>query len=249
MKDACIIIPARFGSTRFPGKPLVPLVGKPMLHWVIEAAKQSGIERIIVATDDERIRESALQKDVEVFMTDKSIETGTERVAKVASKLDYPYIINLQGDEPLMRGEMIRRLYSALKEGAQIATLARKGIMKEIMSPQSAKVVVNRNREALYFSRAPIPYIRDEKPAEDHYLIHIGIYGFRRETLLEIVSLPESPLEKLEKLEQLKALYYGYKIKVIEVPYLTKPVDLPEDVKEVEKLLRLYERRKDIRKN
>lgn len=225
MEKAVAIIPARFQSSRFPGKPLAYILGKPMIQWVVEGSRKAKlIERVIVATDDERIRITVENMGAEAVMTATGHLSGTERVAEVARGLDASIIINIQGDEPLVTGEMIDALVEVLKDRTiPMATLmARVSDLPLIKERHIVKVVVDKKGYALYFSRAPVPY-----KASDYFLQHIGIYGFQRDFLLGFARLAPSRLERIEELEQLRALENGLKIKMIEISRPTLSVDVP----------------------
>ncbi len=229
MKKIIGIIPARWGSTRFPGKPLTEILGKPMVQHVYERAMESGVfHRVIVATDHLPISEHILGIGGEAMMTSDSHESGTDRIAEVATIIeDAEYIINIQGDEPFVSIEHIKRLADVLKTGTSpIATLAYEVETTENDSNR-VKVVVNGLGNALYFSRASIPY------GSKRQFYHIGMYGFERETLLEIVRLKVSELENIEKLEQLRWMDNGYPIKVEIVDKGAPSVDRPEDIEKV----------------
>lgn len=228
------VIPARYGSTRFPGKPLAPILGKPMILWVVEGAMKSKNSHVIVATDDERICD-AVSPFVECKMTLSNLPSGTDRVAYVARELDFDVIVNLQGDEPLIDGKIIDDLVEALDESVDIVTPVRKVSREEAQKPGAVTVVTDRYGNALYFSRSLIPFYREKR--DEIFLKHIGIYVFWKTSLLKFVSLPPGKLEMIEKLEQLRALENGMKIRVVEVSYKSIPVDYPEDVKMVEQEL------------
>jgi 3-deoxy-manno-octulosonate cytidylyltransferase (CMP-KDO synthetase) len=230
------IIPARYRATRFPGKLLAVILGKPMIQWVYEKATTSKyLERVIIATDDDRIYKAAQQFGADVEMTSPHHNSGTERVAEIAERIQSPIFINIQGDEPLIRGDMIDSLVEALQDESTImATLAfRSEDFSRFKKEGTVKVVVDHTGSALYFSRAPIPF-----NASGYFLNHIGIYGYKRDFLLNLKDLPRSPLETTEKLEQLKVLENGYKIKVIETSHPTLGVDYPEDIARIEEWIK-----------
>jgi len=237
-----IVIPARFGSTRFPGKPLVLLAGKPMIQHVYERAKMAGQSgRVIVATDDERI-----VKAVETFggaarMTRTDHRTGTERVAEVAAHEAGDVFVNVQGDEPLLDPVAVDTAVTALLEepAAAIATVATPiKTPADIMDPNVVKTVLDFDSNGIYFSRAPIPWVRDTgSKIQVRHLKHLGLYVFQRAALLEYPTLPQGELERIEQLEQLRWLENGWKIRVAEVEHDAVSVDVPEDVARVEKLL------------
>jgi len=245
---AVVVIPARYGSTRFPGKVLALLKGKPIIQWVYDAAKSSRLAQdVIVATDDERIFRSIVEIGGKAVMTDPRHASGTDRIAEVARSLKSDIIINVQGDEPLIKGDMIDHTIELLKDPrAFISTLARRiESPEELINPNVVKVVFDSEGFALYFSRSVIPYHRDKWKDLNSLFIedgmevykHIGIYGYRRDSLLMLSSLPQSRLEKIEKLEQLRALENGLKIKVGLTPYNTIGIDTPEDLKMAEELI------------
>jgi len=239
------VIPARYGSTRFPGKPLFPIAGKPLIQHVVErcrAAKR--LSEVIVATDDPRI-EAAVRPFCRVEMTSANHPSGTDRVAEVVGRCDCEAAVNIQGDEPLIDPQVVDMVAEAL-DGYPMSTAAtRIEQLAEFDNPNAVKVVVNAAGRALYFSRRTIPYLRDaasrslaEQLAAFPFLKHLGIYGYRREALMRLVSWPVSPLEQAEKLEQLRALDNGLEIAVVKVKYDSVGVDTPEDVARVEALLR-----------
>ncbi len=233
-----IIIPARYGSTRLPGKPLAILWGKPLIQHVYERAVSSGI-KAYVATDHEEVFKTVEAFGGKAVMTSPEHKCGTERLAEAASILglaEEDIVINLQGDQPLFPPEYFTPLVEPLlKEEAEMSTLATPfKNYQEVENPNRVKVVVNKNGKALYFSRSPIPYIRDESP-EFPYLKHIGVYAYRAGFLKKFVNLPEGRLEKLEKLEQLRALEHGYEIAVRVVEADFPEVDTPEDLEVLEK--------------
>jgi 3-deoxy-manno-octulosonate cytidylyltransferase (CMP-KDO synthetase) len=237
------IIPARHDSSRFPGKPLALIAGKPMIQHVVERCqKAKSLSEIIVATDDTRIWEVA-QGFCRAEMTAANHISGTDRIAEVAQNCRCEAVVNIQGDEPLIDPSMIDAVAGALanEEMSTAATLIEKE--EEWENPNVVKVVVNAAGRALYFSRRTIPYVRDaatgaEQLAAFPFLKHVGIYGYRRQTLLRLVKFPVSPLEKAERLEQLRALENGIAIAVVKVSYDCVGVDVPADVKRVEWLLK-----------
>ncbi|GBD98216.1 3-deoxy-manno-octulosonate cytidylyltransferase [bacterium BMS3Abin07] len=260
------IIPARYGSSRFPGKPLALLNDKPLIQHVCENAMTAArLDRVMVATDDEKIRRAVESFGVEAVITSSDLPSGTDRIAGVANKLDYDIIVNIQGDEPLINGKMIDDVIKIHEDNlAEIGTLMKKiNKMEEIFDPNIVKVVVDNNGFALYFSRAPIPFYRDEFqglkvagcglqvqksvtnnpdsiPGIINVYKHIGIYSYRKDVLLRLTGLPQSRLEKAEKLEQLRALENGVRIRVMETEYETIGVDTPEDLGKVGKWLSTY---------
>jgi 3-deoxy-manno-octulosonate cytidylyltransferase (CMP-KDO synthetase) len=233
------VIPARFASTRLPGKPLLSETGRPLIQHVVEAARGSqSLERVIVATDDARIADAVASFGGEVMMTRSDHPTGTDRVAEVAERIENARIIvNVQGDEPEIAGATIDRLVSLLENDpeAPMATLAtpirEEGVYRD---PSCVKVVCSRRNRALYFSRSPIPCHRDGLPdpvAVDPPVahLHLGLYAYRRDFLLQISSLPRSPLEAAEKLEQLRVLEAGYPIAIGVVHEPSIGIDTPDD--------------------
>ena len=237
-----IVIPARYGSTRLPGKPLVSLAGKPMIQRVFERAKQAKTAgRVIVATDDERIVKAVESFGGEARITRTDHRTGTERIAEVAAHTDGEVFVNVQGDEPLLDPAAIDTAVNSLLEEptAAIATVA--VLIRtpgDIMDPNVVKTVLDFEDNALYFSRAPLPWVRDSA-AKTHvrHLKHLGLYVFQRDALLEYPTLPQGELERIEQLEQLRWLENGWKIRVAEVEHDAVSVDVPEDVARVESLL------------
>ncbi len=239
------IIPARFGSVRFPGKPLHLIAGKPLIQRVVEQCrKASSLADVIVATDDERIAAVA-RAFCRVEMTRADHPSGTDRIAEVAARCVCDAVVNVQGDEPLMDPTVVDAVAAALADAEMSTAAAPLRHAAEYDNPNVVKVVVNAAGRALYFSRRTIPSLRDlaTEPvgvqlAAFPFLKHLGIYGYRRETLARLVQWPPSPLELAEKLEQLRALENGIAIKVCRVEYEATGVDVPEDVARVEALLR-----------
>ena len=239
------LIPARYASTRFPGKPLHLIAGKPLIQHVVEQCRKAkSLKDVIVATDDERIA-SVARQFCRVEMTRANHPSGSDRIAEVTARCDCDAVVNIQGDEPLIDPAVIDAVAGALagNEMSTAATLIKNP--EEYDNPNVVKVVVNAAGRALYFSRRTIPYLRDaasrpvaEQLAAFPFLKHLGIYGFRRETLLRLVKFPVSSLELAEKLEQLRALDHGIAIAVVTVDYDSVGVDTPEDVARVEKLLK-----------
>ena len=236
MTRAAAVIPARFQSTRFPGKPLALILGKPMLRWVYEGVRKSrSVDRVLIATDDHRIRDAAAGFGAEVVMTSPDHACGTDRVAEVAEKLPHSMILNVQGDEPLITGGEIDRLVEVLQDPSipMVSIMAKVHDVGLIRDPHLVKVVVDLDGYALYFSRSPLPYLSD-----DFFYLHSGIYGFQRDFLLQFARMPVSRLERLEKLEQLRVLENGRSIKMIEAAYPALRVDTPQDIIRVEELLK-----------
>lgn len=241
------IIPARYASTRFPGKPLADIGGKPMIQRVYEQVKDV-LDAAYVATDDERIFNAVKAFGGEVLMTSTSHRSGTDRCAEAMTKVKdrFDVVINIQGDEPFIQPSQIETLKSCFltdgkDNGTQLATLCRVFRKEEgleaLSNPNSPKVIVNEKDEAVYFSRSVIPYLRNVPKEEwlekHHFFKHIGIYAYRKEILSEISRLPQSPLEKAESLEQLRWLENGYRIKVARTEVENLAVDTPEDLQRI----------------
>jgi 3-deoxy-manno-octulosonate cytidylyltransferase (CMP-KDO synthetase) len=242
MSQVVAIIPARWASTRFPGKPLVMLRGKPLVQHVWErACRAKLVDRVIVATDDMRIAEAAFNFGAEVALTSPKHTTGTDRLAEVAAKLKTARIIlNVQGDEPNIPPATIDRLARALLDDSRLGMVTAANPVTDpadIHNPNVVKVVTDRTGRALYFSRSVIPHDRDGRGGVK-YLRHQGIYGYRRKVLLDFVKWKPTPLEQAEKLEQLRALENGVSIGVITVRRASVGVDAPEDLARAEKALR-----------
>lgn len=233
------IIPARYESSRFPGKPLIDLKGKTMIKRVYEGAKKSiKLSQVIVATDDQRIYDHVKSFGGEVIMTLESHTNGTDRCAEVASQIDCDVVINIQGDEPLVDYRQLDQLCNAFKDSdVSIATLGIKGVTEEERhNSNRIKIVLDENSNALYFSRSPIPNTANEKVEiieNFPFYRHIGLYAYRSETLAELTKLAPTQLEKIESLEQLRWLYYSYKVRVVETDIETPNIDAPEDLEKV----------------
>src|ERR1041385_5891793 len=239
------IIPAPDASTRFPGKPLALIAGKPLIQRVVDQCRKAKLlSEVIVATDDARIADAA-EKFCRVEMTRADHPSGSDRIAEVAARCECDAVVNIQGDEPMIDPAVIDAVAGALGQSEMsTAATAIRGA-DEYDNPNVVKVVVNTAGRALYFSRRTIPYLREaasrsvsEQLAAFPFLKHLGIYGYRRETLLRVVKFPVSPLENAEKLEQLRALENGITIAVVKVDYDSVGVDAPEDVQRVERILR-----------
>jgi 3-deoxy-manno-octulosonate cytidylyltransferase (CMP-KDO synthetase) len=238
------MVPARYASSRFPGKPLALVAGKPLIQHVVERCRQSkALSEVIVATDDSRIRNVA-QEFCRVEMTSPAHPSGSDRIAEVAERCACDAMVNIQGDEPLIDPGVVDAVAGALAHEEMSTAATPIQSAGEYDNPNVVKVVVNAAGRALYFSRRTIPYLRDaasssvsEQLAAFPFLKHLGIYGYRRETLLRLVRLPVSELERAEKLEQLRALENGIPIAVVRVDYDSVGVDVPGDVARVEKLL------------
>jgi 3-deoxy-manno-octulosonate cytidylyltransferase (CMP-KDO synthetase) len=238
------VIPARYASSRFPGKPLIDLKGKTMIQRVYEGAiRSSRISEVIVATDDQRIYDEVISFGGRVMMTDDAHPSGTDRCAQVANTVGFvDVVINIQGDEPLVDYRQLDQLIDSFNDpNTQIATLGNRSItMEDIDNPNRIKIVVDHTNSALYFSRSPIPNFHHSKgdPLENYpYMRHIGLYAYKADVLQEITSLAPTQLERIESLEQLRWLYYGYKIKVVETDIETPNIDVPSDVEKVLSLL------------
>jgi 3-deoxy-manno-octulosonate cytidylyltransferase (CMP-KDO synthetase) len=245
------IIPARYGSMRFPGKPLAHIGGKPMIQHVYESTSRAkGLDRILVATDDLRISEAVEKFGGEVVLTSKDHASGTDRLAEVAKKIKAEWVVNVQGDLPFVRSETIgRTLRSLHQERSILMGTARTPIyhQEEWLNPNVVKVVADTKGFALYFSRAPIPHIREQTGNAHHRLQpmnriwgyrHVGVYVYRRDFLLKFSRLRPTPLEQSEGLEQLRALDHGYRIRVTDVDETSVEVDTPEDLQKAEDYLK-----------
>ena len=249
MSRTAIIIPARWGSTRFPGKPLHLLAGKPLIEHVWECCgKVRAADRVIVATDDMRIAEAAFGFGAEVAVTSSRHPTGTDRIAAVAKKLaGFSIIVNVQGDEPFLDPRLIDRLIATLETDrkADMATAACPLDPADLDNPNCVKVVADLKGNALYFSRSPVPADRDGNVRPARFR-HLGIYAYRRKFLLDFVKWKQTPLEKSEKLEQLRALEHGAGIRVLTTRTTGPGVDTPEDAALAEKVLEARRPRSDI---
>jgi 3-deoxy-manno-octulosonate cytidylyltransferase (CMP-KDO synthetase) len=247
MKKVAIVIPARWASTRFPGKPLHHIAGKPLLQLVWERCKKvRGADAVIVATDDMRIAEAAFDFGADVAVTSPKHPCGTDRIAEVAQNLpSFDIILNVQGDEPFIDPLLAQKLIDVLlsDKSLSMSTAACPLAGDELANPNCVKVVTDLSGNALYFSRSPIPCDRD---ADTHpaRLRHLGIYGYRRKFLLEFVTWKQTPLEKSEKLEQLRALEHGAKIRVVKTKPAGPGVDTPADARAAERLLTQKKRSK-----
>lgn len=229
------VIPARYGSTRFPGKPLADILGKPMIQYVWEKASQTKtLEKVIIATDDKRILKKAKEFGAEGVLTSPLLSSGTERVAEAVKDLDVDIVANIQGDEPLIKSQAIDEAIKPLIDDPKIliSTLACKIIREEdIDNSNIVKVVFDKDNFALYFSRSPIPHseLRTPNPELRIYK-HLGLYVYRKSFLLQLAEMEPTPLEKIERLEQLRVLENDYRIKVVETEYDSLGVDTPEDL-------------------
>jgi 3-deoxy-manno-octulosonate cytidylyltransferase (CMP-KDO synthetase) len=237
------VIPARYASTRFPGKALVSIAGKPMIQHVVERVRQAQrVSRVMVATDEGRIKSAVESFGGEAILTRHDHRSGTDRVAEVAAHVPAEIYVNVQGDEPLIDPGTVDALIAAIQEDESVQTAtacAEIAQQNDIMDPNIVKVVRNFDGDALYFSRAPVPWVRDsgESVTARHWK-HLGLYAYRRDTLLDFPTLPPGDLERIEELEQLRWLENGMAIRVVETSYDAISVDVPADVERVEKLIR-----------
>lgn len=232
------IIPARWGSTRFPGKPLHLIAGKPLLKHVWERSQRAKhLDAVIIATDDMRIAEAAFQWGAEVSLTSSKHRSGTDRAAEVAANApNFSHIVNIQGDEPLVDPKLIDKLVAELRADRELQMITAAHAFDdaaEATSPHQVKVVLNANSDALYFSRSPIPFVRDQRVK---HLRHQGIYGYSRDLLLQFVRWKPSPLERAESLEQLRALENGVRIHVLVTKTGSPGIDTPEDAAALERM-------------
>jgi len=234
------LVPARFQSTRFPGKPLALIDGRPMIEHVVRRASEARlVDAVAVATDDQRIADAVHAFGGTAVLTAASHTSGTERLAEVASELESEIVVNVQGDEPLLPGDAIDEVVRLLLEDpeAVMGTLRRRlHSARDAESPDVVKVVVDTDGAALYFSRLPVPFVRQDAPRPPLWG-HIGLYSYRRPFLITLAGLPPTPLEQAEGLEQLRALEHGYRIRTAETGAETIGVDTPEDLERVKRLL------------
>jgi 3-deoxy-D-manno-octulosonate cytidylyltransferase len=234
------LIPARYAASRFPGKPLTPIAGKPMIQHVYEGARQSKrLREVIIATDDERIAEACSVFGAPVALTSPDHPTGTDRLAEAVAGLDDEIVVNVQGDEPMIRGFVIDAAVDALlaEPDAVLSTVVHEAEAEGLDDPNRVKAVLDRHGRALWFSRATIPALRNAD-APPTWWQHVGLYAYRRSFLLEFVKLPQTPAERAEGLEQLRALEHGFAIQAAVVEgWRSVPVDVPEDVARVEAAL------------
>lgn len=246
-RSVTVVIPARYGSSRFPGKPLVKLVGKPMIQHVYERAVACrAVSDVLVATDDDRIKQAVEQFGGRALLVAGDYRTGTDRVAAVARMFAGDFFVNLQGDEIPLNPDLLTDLIEPfMQSGADIGTLKRAmDAGDDLSNPAIVKVTTDAKGHALYFSRAPIPLVRDDRDRRAvvglHY-IHLGIYMFTKDSLLRFAALPTSPLEDAEKLEQLRGLEQGMRIRVWETTHASLRVDTPDDVESVAEKLQQFE--------
>jgi 3-deoxy-manno-octulosonate cytidylyltransferase (CMP-KDO synthetase) len=234
------VIPARYASTRLEGKPLADIDGHSMIEWVYKRTLLSDLDMVVVATDDQLVYDKVRSFGGEVVMTSKDHPNGTSRIAEVAEIYsDFDVIINVQGDEPLIKKEMINALITPFLEEPDLsmATLKHRiDNIEEVENPNNVKVVTTKDDYAIYFSRSPIPYPRELDMK--NYFKHVGIYGYRRDFVIKYSQMAPTPLEVSESLEQLRVLENGYKIKVLETPYKIVGVDTAEDLERVRKIVR-----------
>ena len=248
------VIPARFASTRFPGKPLAELAGRPLIEHVYRrAADARGVDAVVVATDDERIADAVTRFGGLARMTDPAHSTGTDRIAEVARELQCRIVVNVQGDEPLVQPSAIAQMVDALVEDSTLQMSTLRTLLRhpnDFTSPHVVKVVVDRSGNALYFSRSPIPFYREgvakagstpdinvmSGSSRTTYK-HLGLYAYRREFLFQLAALPQTPLEQAESLEQLRVLEHGFRIRAVETQYDSIGVDTPEDLERVRQAL------------
>ena len=240
----CIgIIPARYASSRFPGKPLIDLHGKSMIERVYEGASKSNrLSEVIVATDDQRIFDEVIRFGGKVVMTDEAHRTGTDRCGEVARMHEADVIINIQGDEPLINFRQLDQLLEAFSdENVHIATLGIADVSEvDKQNPNRIKLVLNHQNDALYFSRSAVPNEHHSNASDREnypFFRHIGVYAYRKSTLLELVKLAPTQLEKIESLEQLRWMFYGYSIRVVQTEIETPNIDVPVDVEKVRAIL------------
>jgi 3-deoxy-manno-octulosonate cytidylyltransferase (CMP-KDO synthetase) len=245
MSKAVVIIPARWGSTRFPGKPLYEIASKPLLRHVWERCRRARkIDTTVIATDDMRVAEAAFAWGAEVALTSPKHQSGTDRIAEVAKRSrKFSIIVNVQGDEPLVDPRLIDRFVETLRRNRDVGIVTAAHLFsdpRDALSPHQVKVVIDRAGNALYFSRAPIPAPRNAEGGRSLFLRHQGIYGFRRATLLQFVQWKPTPLERCESLEQLRALENGVRVHVLLTKHGSPGVDTPADAQAIAASLRGY---------
>ena len=253
MKFICVI-PARYASSRFPGKPLALIDGHPMIEWVYRRAMQvKQFDDVLVATDDQRIYDTVLQFDGKVIMTPEELSSGTDRVAWVAKSGDGNVYVNLQGDEPLINPQVLDHLCQVFSDKlVYMATPVKKiNNFKDLTDPNNARVILDNNGDALYFTRAVVPFNRTAPDSRDWlnsgvYYQHIGIYAYRREFLLKLAALPPGKLEQVEKLEQLRVLENGYRIRTVQTEYESISVDTADELNDVNLFVKQHGIKMDI---
>lgn len=231
------IIPARYDSSRFPGKVLADILGKPMIQYVYEnASKSELLNEVIIATDDERIVRAAKKFTEKVVLTSKDHKSGTDRLAEASKDLDFEIIVNIQGDEPLISPLAINEVITPFLSNRKLNMTTLKCLIKnkeDLFNPNVVKVVTNKDNYALYFSRSTIPHKASSQSLANNHYKHIGIYAYRKSFLLKFIRLPARNLEECEKLEQLRALENGYQIMVVETKYASLSVDTKEDLQKI----------------
>ena len=248
--NAVAVIPARYASTRLPGKPLLDICGKPLIQHVWETVSRArGLDEVVVATDDMRIAHAVQAFGGKVCMTSPDCRSGSDRVREVAASLAADVYVNVQGDEPLLEASAIERLRDVFTEDAsvQVATLCSRISEEQARSPHQVKVIRDHAGNALYFSRAPLPFVRESGESTE-FLGHVGIYAYRADALRGFASLPFSPLEQAEKLEQLRFLQAGIPVCVLEVPPMGVGVDTPEDLERVRAVVKKRRRAEALEK-
>ena len=243
MSDILIVIPARYGSTRLPGKALKLLAGKPVVQYVYEACKKADIGEVLIATENQIVVDAAAQFGAKAVLTSQDCQSGTDRVYEAAQGRAEKFIINVQGDEPFLKLDTLKKIAALLQkdESCDIASAVAPMLDEEkINNPNCVKAVLNQDGKALYFSRSRVPYKREitEENKNIPYWHHCGIYGYRREALQRFVSLPTSPLEKLEKLEQLRALEDGMTLKCVVIEPAGPAIDTAQDLQNAEEYLK-----------
>ncbi len=241
------VIPARYAATRFPGKVLAPILGKPMVQWVFERTKQSRyVDAVWIATDHPEVKRVAEGFGARVILTSPNARSGTDRIAEAVQNVPVDIVVNIQGDEPMIEAGAVDKAIEPFfnDDRLQVSTLVRPAQnLEEVEDVNTARVIFDRNHDAIYFTRGIVPYNRDlpdrtQWLAHFQYFQHVGVYVYRKEFLLKFAAWPETPLEKIEKLEQLRILEHGYKIRVVESDYVPICVDVPEDIPRVEAILK-----------
>ena len=241
------VIPARYAATRFPGKVLAPILGKPMVQWVFEKMNRSRfVDAVWIATDHAEVKRVAEGFGAKVILTSPNARSGTDRVAEAVRDVSVDIVVNIQGDEPMIDAGAVDKAIEPFfnDEALQVSTLVRPAQgLEEMEDINTARVIFDQNHDAIYFTRGIVPYNRDlpdkrQWLAHFRYFQHVGVYVYRKEFLLKFAGWPETPLEKVEKLEQLRILEHGYKIRVVESDYVPICVDVPGDVPRVEAMLK-----------
>ena len=245
MSDVVIAIPARFGSSRFPGKVTALLGGKPVIEHVYEACLKTKLGRVVIATESEQVVEICNRFGAQALLTSPQCQSGTDRIFQATQRSKEPFVINVQGDEPFINPQTIVKIAELLRSDptCDIATAVMATTQEsKIGNPNCVKAVLGKDMRALYFSRAPIPFKREPNPENKNFVYwhHCGIYGYRKQALERFVSLPQSPLEKIEKLEQLRALEDGMKIRCIEIKPSGPAIDTPEDLRRAEEYYKTH---------